>query len=700
MGYRIGIDSGGTFTDLLAINEKGERTVIKVPSTPAKPDLAVRNALKSFLDKQGGDASTIEAVLHGTTVAVNAILQRKFPPMGLMVTKGFRHILELARQTVPGERGSIYVWVKPPRIVHLSNVKEIPERLNFKGEELEPFDEAETRNVARWYKLQGINTVAICFINAYANGANERRARDILLEEHPGCFVAISSETLPEYREYERAVTTCMSALLMPLLGEYVREVKGHMASLGIDAPLYIMKSGGGASRADQAIEQPVHTATSGPAAAIVGSSWIGRNSGMNELITFDMGGTSTDVALVERGYPSLVTEVEIDVYPIRTQAIDVVSVGAGGGSIAWLAPGDRLRVGPRSAGADPGPACYGRGGTEPTITDANLYLGRLALRLAGGAVTVDRQKAEDVLRTFGAKIGLEPLEMARGIIEIGEMNMADAIRQVSVQKGRDPRLFTLVAGGGAGPLHACSLGEILRIPKVLIPPVPGIGCSLGALVSDVREDFVMTDIQSESTVDKARMKKNFEDLERRAMEALERQGFEAKDREIVRTADLRYRGMRSELTVTLRAGAMDDDAITAMFDSLHDAHELAYGYSYRGTQQVEVVNLRVAGIGRMRPLAPFKAQGGSKNAADAKVGAQQVFFSETGFVEAAVYERDKLGEGASFMGPAIVQQYDTTTVVLPGQSVVVDAGGNMIVTTRSGVTGAAAKPVASKVPA
>ena len=352
------------------------------------------------------------------------------------------------------------------------------------------------------------------------------------------------------------------------------------------------------------------------------------------------------------------------------------------------------------SAGSEPGPACYGRGGTEPTITDANLYLGRLALRLAGGAVTVDRQKAEDVLRTFGAKIGLEPLEMARGIIEIGEMNMADAIRQVSVQKGRDPRLFTLVAGGGAGPLHACSLGEILRIPKVLIPPVPGIGCSLGALVSDVREDFVMTDIQSESTVDKARMKKNFEDLERRAMEALERQGFEAKDREIVRTADLRYRGMRSELTVTLRAGAMDDEAITAMFDSLHDAHELAYGYSYRGTQQVEVVNLRVAGIGRMRPLAPFKAQGGSKNAADAKVGAQQVFFSETGFVEAAVYERDKLGEGASFMGPAIVQQYDTTTVVLPGQSVVVDAGGNMIVTTRSGVTGAATKPVAAKVPA
>jgi N-methylhydantoinase A len=370
-------------------------------------------------------------------------------------------------------------------------------------------------------------------------------------------------------------------------------------------------------------------------------------------------------------------------VYPIRTPSIDVISVGAGGGSLAWLAPGDRLRVGPRSAGADPGPACYGRGGTEPTITDANYFLGRLPPTLAGGTVKLDRGLAEAALRTLGDKIGLTTLEMANGIIEIGELNMADAIRQVSVRKGRDPRLFTLVAGGGAGPLHAASLGEILRIPRVMIPPNPGIGCSLGALVSDVREDFVMTDIQRESDLDVARLARNFGDLEARAIEALERQGFTADKRQIVRSADMRYRGMRTELTVAVPGGRFDQSLVAAMIKGLHDAHHGEYGYSYEGQQQVEVVNLRVAGLGRMREIAPFRAPK-SGAAAAAIVGRQQVYFGKA-WMETPLYDRAKLGEGAAFEGPAIVQQYDSTSLILPGQRVAVDARSNLLIETVAG---------------
>ena len=569
----------------------------------------------------------------------------------------------------------------------LDNVREVSERLNAHGDVLSPFDEVECRAVAQWYHAQGIKTIAICFMNAYADGKHERRAREILKQEHPNCLVAISSETLPEYREYERAVTTCMSAMLMPLLGTYVAKIKSHLLDLRITAPLYIMKSGGGASRAELTIEQPVHTALSGPAAAVAGSAWIGRNTGIPSLITFDMGGTSTDVALIENGRPAMVSEVEVDVYPIRTPAIDVVTVGAGGGSVAWLAPGDRLRVGPKSAGADPGPVCYGLGGHEPTITDANLLLGRLPVRLAGGAVTLDRRLAQDALAKFGERLGLSAVEMACGIIDIGEMNMADAIRQVSVQKGRDPRLFTLAAGGGAGPLHACRLAEIIGILRVLIPPAPGIGCALGALVSDAREDFVMTNIHREEDADIARLSANFAELERRASEALARQGFVGGEAVIQRSADLRYRGMRSELTVPITSVRLDTSAIKAMFDGLHDVHEQAYGYAYRNVQQVEVVNLRVTGIGRLQRLTPFAGMAGKGAASSAVASHRQVYFAPMGFVDTPIYNRIHLSVGMEFDGQAIIEQYDSTIVILPGQRVSVDAHGNLIVATVSAQT-------------
>ena len=682
MGYRVGIDSGGTFTDVQAIGDDGSVVVLKVPSTPRNPDAGFRNAMDVLLDRTGGDAARIDHVIHGTTVAVNAVLQHQFPRIGLLVTRGFRHILELARQTVPGERGSIYVWVKPPRLVSLANVREVTERVNARGEVIHSFDEAECREAARWFREQGIATVAICFINSYANGDHERRAAGIFKDEHPDCLVSLSCETLPEFREYERAVTTCMNSLLMPILGKYVEDLQGHLVELGVDAPLYIMKSGGGASRADVAVGQPVYTALSGPAASVVGSVWIGRNAGFENLITFDMGGTSTDVSLVEGGVPNLVSETELDVYPLRTPSIDVVSVGAGGGSIAWLAPGGRLAVGPQSAGADPGPACYGRGGQDATITDANLFLGRLPDTLAGGAVSLDRSLAEKSLDRLGKRIGLSAEALAYGIVQIGELNMADAIRQVSVRKGRDPRLLTLVASGGAGPVHACSLGEILRVPRVLIPPSPGIGCSLGALVSNVREDFVITDIQHEAAPDFERIRAVYRELEKKAGEVLKRQGFERSQCRVERSADLRYRGMRTELTVSVAPGDMDNSAIREIFNSLHAAHEDAYGYSYSGQQHVELVNIRVAGVGLM-PDVP-----GAQPSRDATISRprftrrDKVCFGRDHWIDTPFYERDGVGPGSAIKGPAVVLQYDSTTVIHPGQSASVDGSGNLVVLT------------------
>ncbi len=699
MGFRVGIDSGGTFTDLFAVNEEGNEVIVKVPSTPSSPDLAVRNALAKLIERLDGDQGRIEAVLHGTTVGVNAVLQRKFPPIGLLVTRGFRFILEMARQTVPGERGSIYTWTKPPRIVPLANVREVTERLDHRGEVLTPFDEEDCRAQAHWFREQGINSIALCFINAYANPAHEQRAKEIFAEEYPDCAITTSSETLPEYREYERAVTTATNALLVPILGQYVANVQAHLDDLGIAAPLYIMKSAGGATLAELAARQPVHTALSGTAAAVVGSAWIGRSCGLSNLMTFDMGGTSTDVALIEGGFPALVSEVELDVYPIRTPAVDVVSVGAGGGSIAALVPGNRFQVGPRSAGADPGPACYGRGGTEPTVTDANLLLGRLPELLAGGVVRLDRAAAEAALARLGEPLGLDPLAMARGIIELGELNMADAVRQISVRKGRDPRKLALIAGGGGGPLHAASLAELLSVPLVLIPPAPGVGCSLGALVSDVREDFVMTDIQSEEECDIDRLAENFAALEARAVDLLERQDFGPAERSILRQADLRYRGMRTELLVDVPSGPIDAQTVAAMFDNLHSVHQDSYGYSYRDVQPVEVVNLRVTGVGHMRPAPPFCGRAGAADVNAALSGSRQVYFNGTGFTETPVYQRPLLTIGSQFEGPAIVEQYDTTIVVLPGQKVTVDSQGNLRISTRCGQSEVGDTPVLGSEP-
>ena len=363
MGIRVGIDSGGTFTDVMAVGEDGHVYSVKVTSTPENPALGFEDGLRKALDLLKISPSELECILHGTTVAINAILERRFPEVALITTQGFRHILEIARQTVPGEQGSIYHWVKPSRVVPLERVYEITERVSASGEVLVPLDQEQARTVARQLKADGIEAVAVSLINSYANTEHEEQLRRILLEEHPSCFLAISSETLCEFREYERTLTTCMNAVLMPLVSSYLDALVNLLQKLGGQSPLFVMKSAGGVVTADRAAAQPLSTALSGPAAAVLGMAWLGQHSGFGNIISFDMGGTSTDVALIESGRLPIVPEAQLDIYTVRAPTVDVISIGSGGGSIAGIGPADRVTVGPRSAGASPGPACYGKGG-------------------------------------------------------------------------------------------------------------------------------------------------------------------------------------------------------------------------------------------------------------------------------------------------------------------------------------------------
>lgn len=682
MGIRVAIDSGGTFTDVMAVGEDGHVYSVKVTSTPEDPALGFEDGLQRALSLLEIAPSELECILHGTTVAINAILERRFPEVALITTQGFRHILEIARQTVPGERGSIYHWVKPSRVVPLERVYEITERVSASGEVIVPLDQEEARTVARQLKADGIEAVAVSLINSYANTEHEEQLRRILLEEHPSCFLATSSETLCEFREYERTLTTCMNAVLMPLVSSYLDALGNRLQQLDGQSPLFVMKSAGGVVTADRAAAQPLSTALSGPAAAVLGMAWLGQHSGFENIISFDMGGTSTDVALIESGRLPITPEAQLDIYTVRAPTVDVISIGSGGGSIAGIGPADRVTVGPRSAGASPGPACYGKGGEEPTVTDANLVLGRIPAYLVGGEVQLDPELATAAVTAFGKKLGLSVVEAAEGILEIAAFNMSDAVRQVSVRRGRDPHDFALFALGGAGPLHACRLAQLLEIPTVVVPPHPGLGCALGLLVADVKDDFLITDIHREDQFEFTRLNRQFAALESRATASLQQQNIPAAQRKLLRGADLRYKGMASELTVPVPDGEMGPKEAKEMLGNFHLAHQDNYGYSYEGQQLVEVVNLRVSALGLLPHLKPQPIAQGDADAAAALIGKRRVYFEKVrDFVECPIYERSKLLAGSKLSGPAVIEQYDTNTMVHPGQDLVVDSLGNLVIT-------------------
>ncbi len=688
---RIGIDTGGTFTDVVAFDEdSGELVSTKTPSTPGNPADGFLAGIDKVLDLLGATGADIDAVSHGTTVATNQLLEGKVGRLGFITTAGYEAMLEIARQSVPDGYGNSYFWVKPDRIVPRDRVRGVGGRLDFTGAEVRPFDKEGARAAARWFRAQGVDTLGVCFLHAYANPEHEQRMRAVLAEEHPDAVVSLSSEVLREYREYERAMTTLVDAAVKPRLSAYVSNIKNRLEALDSrTVPFYVMKSNGGVLSADEVVNQPITTVLSGPAAGALGAALIAKVAGFDRVLTSDGGGTSTDVSVVIDGEPTLTTEGSVGAFPSKIPMIDVVTVGAGGGSIAWLSPEGTLKVGPQSAGADPGPLCYGNGGAEGavTITDAHVVLGRIPPHLLGGEIPLDVDAARAGVEQLAEKLGLSPEACATGILEISAWNQANALRQVTVKRGLDVRDFTLTTFGGSGSLLLCRLMDVLGIPTVLVPPNPGNVSAFGLLTVDVKNDYVQTHVTLDDHLDPAEVVGIFDALTAQAAEALATEGFEPDEHQFVRTADLRYFGQAFEVRVPVDPGELDPAAVAGAF---HAEHRALYGYDFSGdaSQQVEWVNLRVSGIGPIkRPEIQRHAVDGGLEARSARTSTTVravCFDAADGYVDTPVLWRPDLVPGTVLAGPAIIEEFGSTVPVHPGFDVRVDEFLNLIVTRSS----------------
>jgi N-methylhydantoinase A len=692
---RVGIDTGGTFTDVVALDEdSGELVTTKTPSTPANPADGFITGMRKVLDLMGATGADVTSVSHGTTVATNQLLEGKLGELGFITTEGYEFILEIARQAVPDGYGNSYFWVKPPRIVPADLVKTVGGRIDFEGNEIRPFDEDGARAVARWFRARGIGTIGVCFLHSYAADDHEVRMREILREEHPDAVVSISSEVLREYREYERSMTTLVDAAVKPRVAQYVANIHQRLDAITPGVPFAIMKSNGGVLSADEVVHQPITTVLSGPAAGALGAGMVARRAGFDKVLTCDGGGTSTDVSVVLDGEPTLTTEGTVGAYPSKIPMIDVVTVGAGGGSIAWVSPEGTLKVGPQSAGADPGPLCYAQGGTEPTITDAHVVLGRIPPHLLGGEIPLDVDAARHGIEVLAQRLGLDPIRCATGILEISAWNQANALRQVSVKRGLDVRDFMLTTFGGSGSLLACRLVDILGLAGVVVPLNPGNVSAFGLLTVDVRNDYVQTSVMKHAQLDHALVQQTFEGLADRAAKALDAEGFAPEEHRYLRSVDLRYFGQAFEVRVPVPSGVVDELYAASVASAFHDAHRALYGYDFRDdpAQQVEWVNLRVTGIGPItRPVlrelpCPRKSSedpaGPGPTDPPKTRGTRAVCFdADEGYRGTPVHWRADLCAGDTFEGPAIVEEFGSTVPVHPGFTVRVDSIGNLVIT-------------------
>jgi N-methylhydantoinase A len=628
----------------------------------------------------GARGEDVVSVSHGTTVATNQLLEGKVGDLGLITTEGYEFLLEIARQSVPDGYGNSYFWVKPPRIVPVDRVRTVGGRHDYRGEEIRPFDEDGAVRVARWFREQGIDTIGVCLLHSYANPSHERRMRDVLAREHPAAVVSISSDVLREYREYERAVTTLVDAAVKPRMGSYVANITTRLQDVAPGVPWYVMKSNGGVLSAEEVVHQPITTVLSGPAAGALGAALVARDAGFDRVLTCDGGGTSTDVSVVLDGEATLTTEGTIGQYPSKIPMIDIVTVGAGGGSVAWVSPEGSLKVGPRSAGADPGPLCYARGGTEPTVTDAHVVLGRIPPHLLGGEIPLDVDAARRGLTELADRLGLSLEACATGILEISAWNQANALRQVTVKRGLDVRDFTMATFGGSGSLLLCRLLDVLGLAGVLVPRDPGNVSAFGLLTVDVRNDYVRTAVGRHDDLDVDQLAAFYAELQEQAAASLDKEGFDRSEHRYVRSADLRYAGQAFEVRVPAPDGGVDDAFAESVAKEFHEAHEQLYGYAFRDDprQPVEWVNLRVSGIGpidRPRPREVERRDGGPERA---RTGVRPVHFDD--WVDTPVYWRPDLAPDDVVRGPAIVEEFGSTVPVHPGFAATVDRFGNLVV--------------------
>jgi N-methylhydantoinase A len=679
----------------MLVNEAtGEIAIVKVPSTPADPSNGFVEATHRILRQAGVEPSALAFVVHGTTVATNSIIEGKVAKTGFVTTDGFRDMLEIARQIRP----SLYdlQFDKPQPLVPRYLCFGVPERLDARGNVLTPLDEARTREIAAALRKEGVESVAVCLLHSYASPVHERRVGQILRSElGRKVSLSISSELAPEFREYFRASTTVVNASIRPVVERYLGGIEKRLRKEGLDAELLVMQSNGGVLTFDSAAERPVFMVESGPAAGVIAAAYVGSTIGRKDVISFDMGGTTAKVGLIQDGRPRVTKDYEVGAaaragtgsargsgYPIRTPVIDLVEIGAGGGSIAWVDSGGVLRVGPQSAGADPGPACYGRGGDSPTITDANLVLGRLNPDyFLGGELKLDPDLASRAVESHCAKpLGLSITATANGIVEIANSAMVNAMRLVSVQRGYDPREFALIGFGGAGPVHANRLAAEIGIPETVIPMSPGITCAMGLLVTDLRHDYSATVLKRADAVTPGLFEDVCRRLEGFGRAALKRDGVPASGINFLRQADMRYVGQSYELTVNLPGGHVTPARLKAAVQAFHGAHEQAYGHA-APAEPVEFVNLRVTATGAIRRPRLREVPASRRSAASASKGRRQVYFAERrGRVRVDCYDRYQLATGMVIAGPAIVEEMDSTTVVHPGFAARVDRYGNLLI--------------------
>lgn len=659
---RIAVDVGGTFTDVCVALESGEIKNAKVPSTVDPIDAVIAGATEVDVPLDG-----VAEFRHGTTVATNALITRDLPAAAMVTTRGFRDVLEIGRGTRP------HLWDTykdtPPPYIARRNRLEVTERTAFDGSVEQTLAEDEVREVAQTLQKRGVEAVAVCFLNAHVNDTNERACAEILAEALPGVAITTSSEVLPQIFEHERFSTTVANAMLSPLVAGYVQRLQERLSEMGYAGDLLILHSGGGVMTPEAVHRLPVRLAGSGIAAGAIAAREVAANCGIADAIGLDMGGTSTDISLVSEGKSRIADqwEVEFD-HPICLPSIEVLTVGAGGGSIAWIDDAMALHSGPQSAGATPGPAAYGRGGTTPTTSDANLLLGRLGEDLIGGQMKLDRSAAEAAIVEYVAgPLGLDPIEASKAIITVTNANMADALRVISVQRGYDPRDFALVVFGGGGPLHAVALARELSIPEVVVPPNPGTTSAFGCLLVDIQHDLMTMYFRPASETGADELEAAFADLEGQGRTLLEREGIAEGDMVFERTVDMRYEGQWRSLSVAANAG----EAVAALLERFSEAHQRAHRYLLDAP--VEIYRLNVRAIGRTEPptIARHERQGVEPPPPDAR---RLVHFDEADeAMETPVYDRARLGAGTRVDGPAIVSQLDSTTLVPPGISARVD---------------------------
>ena len=679
MGYRLGVDVGGTFTDLLLFDAgSGAFWRHKTPSTPHDSSEGILTGVTAICAEARIEPSQIDTFLHGTTVATNAVLEGKGARVGLVATEGYRHIMQIARSFVPGGLAAWIIWPKPTPLAALEDTVTIKGRINSDGQEVRPLDENDVRTQLGLLKTQGVEAVTVSLINAYASGAHEARVGQIAAEVLPGIPVSLSHEVLPEMQEYERTLTTVANAAVRPVVGKYVSNLRAKLADAGMAGKLSLLRSDGGLMSAVKAEEHPVNILMSGPAGGVTGALWVGKNAGIKNILTLDVGGTSTDVALIENLEPRRVRTTEVGHLAVRASSLDVKTVGAGGGSIAYVPDLTKaLRVGPQSAGAVPGPVAYGKGGELPTVTDANVVLGYLPENLLGGSFKLDREGAKKAVQTIADALGIDLMAAARGIIEIVNENMFGALRMISVQQGYDPRHFALMGFGGAGPLHVNAVAQLMGSWPAISPVSPGVLCALGDATTRMRTETARSFSRLASTTQADELIAILDEMAAQTRAELLSDGVPEADITSEFEVDVRYAGQAFEVPLTITANALRSDDIAGILKRFDEEHHRLFTFNMETPH--EIVNLRAVALGATLDLPAAELPKGDGNPSAAKMRDHSLWMD--GREQAAViYDRTKLRQGDIILGPAIVIEMDSTTLIESGCVAKVDAVGNILI--------------------